>query len=205
MLRAYILAAFQIWASDKTRRNWREFWRIKKFALRWQMKDVQKLGADAEIRGPVLIRNNGYIDIGDRLIMAASWYKPVVISLVKTDARLVIEDDVFINYGVEIGLQKEVFIGAKSLIANDCIIYDSDWHRLDGLEQEFPAYPTRIGRGVWLGARVIVLKGVSIGDNTVVAANSTVTSDLPDNVLAGGNPAVIIRPIERYRYVDPHG
>jgi maltose O-acetyltransferase len=202
MLKAYLLAWFQNWASDKTRRNWREFWRLKKLALRWQLKDVQKIGANVEIRGPVLIRNQGYMEIGNRVIMDANWYKPVVISLVKPEAKLVIEDDVFINYGVEIGLQNEVFIGAKSLIANDCILYDSDWHRLDGLEQEFPAFPTRIGRGVWLGARVIVLKGVNIGDNTVVAANSTVTTDLPSNVLAGGNPAVIIRPIQRYRYVE---
>jgi maltose O-acetyltransferase len=66
-----------------------------------------------------------------------------------------------------------------------------------------PVAPVRIGRGVWLTNRVIVLKGVTISDNTVVAANSAVTKDLPNNVLAGGNPAKVIRPIQRCRYNLP--
>jgi acetyltransferase-like isoleucine patch superfamily enzyme len=51
---------------------------------------------------------------------------------------------------------------------------------------------------------VIVLKGVTIGDNTVVAANSVVTQDLPGNVLAGGSPARVIRSIQRSRYNPLH-
>ena len=98
---------------------------------------------------------------------------------------------------------QEVFIGAYSLISIDCLIYDTDWHRLDGQDLDVTSTPTRIGRGVWLGARVMVLKGVTIGDNSVVAANSVVTRDLPSNVLAGGNPARIIRPIDRSRYIPP--
>ena len=113
---------------------------------------------------------------------------------------MIIENNAFINYGTEISLAKEVLIGAYSLISIDCLIYDTDWHSLDGLDLDVPAVPTRIGRGVWLGARVMVLKGVTIGDNTVVAANSVVTQDLPGNVLAGGSPARVIRSIQRSRY-----
>jgi acetyltransferase-like isoleucine patch superfamily enzyme len=120
--------------------------------------------------------------------------------LATSEARLIIENNVFINYGTEISLVKEVNIGAYSLIGIDCLIYDTNWHSLDGLDLNVTAEPTRIGRGLWLGARVIVLKGVTIGDNTVVAANSVVTKNLPNNVLAGGNPAKVIREIERSRY-----
>lgn len=95
---------------------------------------------------------------------------------------------------------QEVVIGAYSLIPIDCLIYDTDWHRLDGLDLDALAAPTRIGRGVWLGARIVALKGVTIGDNTVVAANSVVTRSLPNNVLAGGSPARVIRTIDRNRY-----
>jgi maltose O-acetyltransferase len=158
------------------------------------------VGTEIEITGPVIIQNNGTIDIGNQVIFDSKWYKPIYISLSQPEARLTIENNVFINYGTEISLVKEVFIGAYSAISIDCLIYDTDWHRIDGLSLAAPAAPTRIGRGVWLGARVMVLKGVTIGDNTVVAANSVVTRDLPNNVLAGGNPARVIRPIERSRY-----
>ena len=117
--------------------------------------------------------------------------------VVRPEARLVIEERAFINWGVNIGVVNEVIIGAHSLIGDDCIIYDTDWHSSDGLQHQALGMPTRIGRGVWLGARVVVLKGVTIGDNTVVAANSTVTCDLPFNVLASGNPARVVRDISR--------
>jgi acetyltransferase-like isoleucine patch superfamily enzyme len=198
----YLSAAFQTWAASKTQKNWRGFWRLKKLGIEWQLKDVQKIGSEIELAGPVIIKNAGTIDIGNQVIMDASWHKPIYLSLASPEAKLTIENNAFINYGAEISLMKEVFIGAYSMISIDCLIYDTDWHSLDGLDHDVPAEPTRIGRGVWLGARTIVLKGVTIGDNTVVAANSLVTKDLPDHVLAGGCPAKVIRPIQRRRY-DP--
>ncbi len=200
MFRAYLSAAFQTWASAKTRQNWRGFWRLKKLGIRWQLKNAQKIGSEIELTGPVIIQNAGTIDIGNQVIFDSKWYKPIYIQLARPEAKLTIERNVVINFGTEISLVKEVFIGAYSLIGIDCLIYDTNWHNLDGLDRDVPAEPTRIGRGVWLGARVIVMKGVSIGDNTVVGANSVVTKDLPNNVLAGGTPARVIREIERFRY-----
>jgi len=200
VLEAYLSAAFQTWAAAKTEKRWRGLWRLKKLGIRWQLKDAQKIGAEVELTGPVIIRNSGTIDIGDQVILDSNWYKPIYIQLSRPEAKLTIENNAFINYGTEISLVREVLIGAYSLIGIDCLIYDTDWHSLDGLDRDVPVAPTRIGRGVWLGARVIVMKGVTIGDNTVVAANSVVTNDLPNNVLAGGSPARVIRSIERSRY-----
>ena len=53
-----------------------------------------------------------------------------------------------------------------------------------------------IGDNVWLGGGVIVLPGVTIGDNTVVGAGSVVVRDLPPDVVAVGNPARVVRPVE---------
>jgi acetyltransferase-like isoleucine patch superfamily enzyme len=53
--------------------------------------------------------------------------------------------------------------------------------------------PVRIGQGAWVGARSVVLPGVSIGDGAVVAAGSMVTKDVPPNVLVGGVPASVRR------------
>lgn len=55
--------------------------------------------------------------------------------------------------------------------------------------------PVTIDRNCWLGANVVVLPGVTIGDNVVVGAESVVTKDLPDNVVAVGNPCKVLRPV----------
>ena len=63
--------------------------------------------------------------------------------------------------------------------------------------------PVRIGRRCWLGMNSMVMKGVSIGDNTVVAAGSVVISDLPESVIAAGNPARVLRSLTPDELADP--
>lgn len=58
--------------------------------------------------------------------------------------------------------------------------------------------PVHIGKNCWLGAGVVVLPGVSIGDNTVIGAGSIVTKDIPANVVAVGNPCKVLRPINEH-------
>jgi maltose O-acetyltransferase len=98
-----------------------------------------------------------------------------------------------------------------SIVANDSIaigdhcqmgdlvaIYDSDFHEINPATRNRtagPSAPVRIGNNVWLGSRVMVLKGVSIGDNSVIAAMSVVTRSVPPNSLAAGIPAKVIRSI----------
>ena len=64
--------------------------------------------------------------------------------------------------------------------------------REQGLQYNMPIH---IGRNCWLGAGVIVLPGVTVGDNTVIGAGSVVTRDIPANVVAVGNPCRVLRPI----------
>lgn len=58
--------------------------------------------------------------------------------------------------------------------------------------------PVRIGRNCWLGAGVVVLPGVTIGDNSVIGAGSVVTKDVPPNVIAVGNPCRVLREIDEH-------
>ena len=58
--------------------------------------------------------------------------------------------------------------------------------------------PVHIGKNCWLGAGVIVLPGITIGDNVVIGAGSIVTKDLPPNVVAVGNPCRILRKINEH-------
>lgn len=62
------------------------------------------------------------------------------------------------------------------------------------------AQPITIGNNVWLGGYVTVLPGVTIGENTIVGAGSVVTKDLPDSVIAVGNPAHVLRPLTAADY-----
>jgi acetyltransferase-like isoleucine patch superfamily enzyme len=105
-------------------------------------------------------------------------------------ARLVIGDDVRLTARVRITCRREVVIGDATAVSWDVSITDTDYHRLDGGS---PDAPVHIGSNVWIGARAIVLKGVTIGDGAVIAAGSVVTDDVPAGSLAAGVPARVVR------------
>lgn len=95
-------------------------------------------------------------------------------------AGITIEDDVMMGSGVH-------------LYANNHRFDDPDVPIID--QGHYPSEAILLRKGCWLGANVVVLPGVTIGENTVVGAGSVVTRDLPDKVLAAGNPAKPIRGI----------
>lgn len=91
----------------------------------------------------------------------------------------------------------EVIIGDDVLIGPNVSLYTVD-HAFDGKERKAGyeiAYPIVIGDRVWLGGSVTIVGGVTIGENTIIAAGSVVTKDIPANVIAGGVPCRVIRPI----------
>lgn len=93
----------------------------------------------------------------------------------------------------------QISIGDRCAIGDLVTIYDCDFHEVTPQTRGSspgPIRPVSIGNHVWLGSRVMILKGVTIGDNSVVAAMSVVTKSIPANCVAGGNPAKIIRAIE---------
>jgi acetyltransferase-like isoleucine patch superfamily enzyme len=70
---------------------------------------------------------------------------------------------------------------------------DNDYHQVEDRTKPGTSAPIILEKNVWLGVRVVVLKGVRIGENSVIGANSVVSRDIPPNCLAGGVPARIIR------------
>lgn len=101
----------------------------------------------------------------------------------------------FLNYGTVILDCAPITIGDEVQIASGVQLLAAT-HPLEAAPRRQgweSAAPITIGDGAWLGGGVIVCPGVSIGENTVVGAGSVVTRDLPDGVLAVGNPSRIVR------------
>jgi maltose O-acetyltransferase len=110
-------------------------------------------------------------------------------------ATLEIGARTFVNYGTSIAAYERVSIGPDCLIGTHCIIIDNEFHRLEPERRlERPASrPIELEANVWLGARVIVLPGVTIGVGSVVGAGSVVTRDVPPRSIVAGVPARMIR------------
>lgn len=106
-------------------------------------------------------------------------------------------DNCYFNMNCVILDGAKVTFGNNVFVAPSCGFYTAG-HPLDveqrnaGLEY---AYPITVGNNVWIGAQVCVLPGVTIGDNSVIAAGSVVNKSIPPNVLAAGNPCRVIREI----------
>ena len=104
-------------------------------------------------------------------------------------------DHLYMNFGCVILDCSEVHIGDHVMFAPYVQIYGA-YHPSDAqLRSSGPelAAPIHIGSRVWLGGGVIVLPGVTIGDNTTIGAGSVVTRDIPANVVAAGNPCRVLR------------
>jgi acetyltransferase-like isoleucine patch superfamily enzyme len=89
-----------------------------------------------------------------------------------------------------------VQVGEGTIMGSGAMVMDTDFHQPEGKwgwgdDLVSSARPVRIGRGVFIGARAIILKGVTIGDRAIIGAGAVVTTDVPDGCLAFGNPAQV--------------
>lgn len=121
--------------------------------------------------------------------------------------KIYIGASTYINRNVFLDAAESIVIGRECAIGPDCYITDHDHGQdpsLPPLSQPLISKPTQIGDRVWLGAKVVVLKGVTIGDDTTVGAGSVVTKDLPAGVIAAGVPARVIRAKAAIHTVSSH-
>ncbi|MDD6728185.1 MAG: sugar O-acetyltransferase [Eubacteriales bacterium] len=105
---------------------------------------------------------------------------------------------VYCNYAVTMVDDTHIYVGDYTEIGPNVTIATAGHPILPELRGN-TAYqynaPVKIGKNCWIGAGAVVLPGVTIGDNTVIGAGSVVTKDIPDNVVAVGNPCKVLRPI----------
>lgn len=116
--------------------------------------------------------------------------KRCVISSIGIGSSLVIKNNVGMS-GVTIGCFTKIIIDDDVKIGANTVITDSDWHPEDprsGLSK-----PIHIEKNVWIGLNSVILKGVRIGENSVIGAGSIVTKSIPKNSVAAGNPCRVIK------------
>ena len=105
--------------------------------------------------------------------------------------------NIYINSNVTFVDDDHIYIGDYTMFAPNVTIATAAHPILPSLRKQGYQYnlPVHIGQNVWLGAGVIVMPGVTIGDNSVIGAGSVVTNDIPANSVAFGSPAKVIREI----------
>ncbi len=129
-----------------------------------------------KIAGDIVITSPFYCDYGSNITVGKNFYT---------------------NYNCVILDAAPVCFGDNVFIAPNCVCSTAG-HPIDGEQRAQGleiAKPIQVGNNVWIGANVSILPGVSIGNNVVIGAGSVVTKNIPDNVVAAGNPCHILRPI----------
>lgn len=178
------------------------------YVARFIAPQFDSLGRDLQVAHPrQLVIFGGNIHIGefaqliaapDNCIRFTTW--PSKKHGCGAGGRISIGDYCLVSPGVRISAEQSIRIGHNVMFAANVYISDSDWHGIYNRIRPFRcSKPVVIADNVWLGERVIVNKGVTIGENSVVGAGSVVTKDIPPNSIAAGNPARVIKAINPNR------
>jgi acetyltransferase-like isoleucine patch superfamily enzyme len=175
--------------------------------LEARLKGAQFQGTCVFIGRPMIsIEPGGRIIFGDGVRVGSSrrenplgLAQPSALRVMDPGAQLILGANVGLS-GVSICASKSIEIGEGTILGAGAMVIDNDFH--------FPAgewgwtsengivggNPVKIGRGVFIGARAIILKGVTIGDRAVIGAGAVVSKDVPARHFAVGNPARILPP-----------
>lgn len=114
--------------------------------------------------------------------------------------KIEIGDYVLLTPGLKMIAAREIKVEDAVMIASDVLISDSDWHGIyDRTTPPGDGRPILIKKNAWIGQRAIIGKGVTIGENSIIGAGSVVTRDVPDNVVAAGNPVRVVKELDSER------
>jgi acetyltransferase-like isoleucine patch superfamily enzyme len=145
------------------------------------------------------IQGRGRIVIGDRVWLSGQPQIAFGRSLTALP-ELVIGDGTFIGHHCGFNVARSIRIGCHCLLASGVLVFDMDGHPLDASHRRAgeptppeAIAPVVIGDDVWIGTGAMILKGVTIGDRSIIAAKSVVTKDIPPDTVVAGNPARVVK------------
>ena len=167
------------------------------------MRSVEGRG-NIVVNGRVFIRNKGRFVVDGKVVVNSGKNYNVIGG--DSRANFMIGDNALLRMGENVGISnstivcsKEIVIESNVLIGGGCKIYDSDFHSTD-YQKRIDAFvcnkkdiyakvrPVRIKDGAWIGGHSIILKGVTIGERSIVGAGSVVSKDVPDYEIWAGSP-----------------
>lgn len=163
------------------------------------------VGAGFQMEQLPYMQGRGRIVLGSQVRLSG---KPNILfsNVLHEQPEFVVGDHTFIGHACGFNIGESVRIGQHCLLASGVQLYDFDGHPTDAARRRAnePSgreniKPVVIGDDVWVGAAAFILKGVTIGDRSIVAARSVVTRDVPPDTLVAGNPA---RPVKRLTPAD---
>lgn len=180
--------------------------------LRLHLKDrmnkrrVESCGRNTVLQGYVDARGSRCrIRIGDECTLQG------LLVTEHDEARITIGNNVFVGANTVLDCASEIEIEDDVLVSYECLLLDSNNHSQNaavrrndlpdvkyGREYNWaaiPSKPIRIRRGAWVGARSIILKGVTVGEGAIVGAGAVVTKDVAPFTIVGGNPARVVKVI----------
>lgn len=170
-----------------------------KIKFKVQFKKIN-IGRHFRVYGRFVITGPGRVTIGDDCFIMSHTIKTVRLRTLLPDSKIAIGNHVGFN-GSSLVCRKEIFIDDFCNIA-DAYITDTPAHPISMDRRLYSASEIEgesvfIGKNVWISVNVVVLKGVRIGDNTVIGACSLITNSLPANILAVGIPAKVVQKIPK--------
>lgn len=143
------------------------------------------------------------IEIGDNLHLISGRHAPVQFCVWRgenSNGLIRIGDNCLITPGVRISSASSISIGDNCMFAYGVYLTDADWHDIyDRTHTIGATAPISVGNNVWFGDSAFVGKGVSIGDNAVIAAHAVVVNDVEANSIVAGNPAREVKRLDPAR------
>lgn len=163
---------------------------------------------DYKLNGMCYFRTygSGVIKSGENLKINSGYrYNPIggqerMILIARDHGRIIIGNNVGMSNSAIVAMES-ITIEDDVMIGGSCKIYDTDFHsidyehRMETPDTHIKTSPVHIKKGAFIGAHSIVLKGVTIGEKSVIGAGSVVTKDVPDGEIWAGNPAHFIKKI----------
>jgi maltose O-acetyltransferase len=174
---------------------------VSAFWVRWYRLRLGKrvtFGQGFTTNGRLIVKGKGRVVFGDNVNAWCHAEKNVLITYTP-DSRITVGNGTRLN-GAGIQAYTHIKIGPGCILGST-LLFDSDFHHPDpelrhDLSAPIPNAPITLGENVWVGGQSAILKGVTVGKNSVVAFRAVVTKDVPPNVVVAGNPARVIKELK---------